>query len=84
MQVLTEPLTDASGSTRFDLEISRTLSRRIDEMRVVLGMGGRDPVGVEAGLMASLPLRRAPEITISPAWWRWMPLIPFNISVTSK
>jgi len=35
-------------------------------------------------LNESFPFRQEPQITISPSWWNFLPLIPFNILVEVK
>jgi len=81
---LAEPLTDTSGVTHFDLEITRTLLRRIDSMQVFSLVRGREPLQVKDELTTDLSLRKDPQIFLSPRWWPWMPLIPFNISMVIK
>jgi hypothetical protein len=31
--------------------------------------------------MNAFSLREEPQIVITPSWWKWLPLIPFNLSV---
>jgi hypothetical protein len=81
---LTEPSTDTSGITHFEIDVSRTLLREIDETRVFPVVRGRGPSSIEDDLLADLSLRQQPDIALTPSWWPWMPLIPFNISVEVK
>ncbi|WKZ35566.1 MAG: baseplate J/gp47 family protein [Anaerolineales bacterium] len=78
---LADPLTDSSGVTHFELEAAQITFRRIDELRVFSIIRGQDPMRAQAELMRAFQLREPPQITLLPAWWKWLPLIPFNISV---
>ena len=79
-----EPLTDSSGVTHFDLEVTRTLLRRADEMTVFSMVRGSEPQLVGDELTSALSLRQEPEVLLTPTWWPWMPLIPFNITIETK
>jgi hypothetical protein len=83
-KVITEPSTDNSGISHFELEVSRTLIRQIDEMQVFSIARGHKPESIKDELVSKLSLRQAPQITIIPSWWKWFPLIPFNISVNTQ
>jgi hypothetical protein len=37
-----------------------------------------------AQLNEALRLSKPPEIQLEPAWWPWLPLIPFNIAVETQ
>ena len=81
---LTELVTDSAGTTHFELEATQVTLRGIDPMRVFSTIRGHNPARAEYELMSAFELRDNPQITISPSWWKWMPLIPFNISVEVK
>ena len=80
-KVITDPSTDNSGISHFELEVTRTLLRQVDEMQVFSIVRGHKPELIKDELISRLSLRQPPEISITPAWWTWLPLIPFNISV---
>ena len=80
-KVITDPSTDNSGVSHFELEVTRTLLRQVDEMQVFSIVRGHKPESIKDELASKLSLRQKPEITITPSWWPWLPLIPFNISV---
>lgn len=79
-----EPSTDSGGVTHFDLEVTRTLLQSVDEMTVFSMVRGSDPQRIGDELNGALSPRQDAEILLSPAWWPWMPLIPFNIAIESK
>ncbi len=78
---LAEPVTDSTGITHFELEATRVTLRDVDEVKVFSITRGHDPARAKNELTNAFELRDEPQITMSPAWWKWLPLIPFNISV---
>ncbi len=81
LKTLTEPKTDSSGMTHFELDVTRTLLRQVDTMQVFSSARGHNPSQIMAGLTKEFSLRKEPQISITPSWWPWLPLIPFNLSV---
>ncbi|MBN8657955.1 MAG: baseplate J/gp47 family protein, partial [Anaerolineae bacterium] len=79
--LLDVPVTDLSGVTSFHLQASQTALRDIDLMQVYNLIRGRSPQAAAIMVKEALSLQNEPQITITPSWWRWLPLIPFNISV---
>jgi len=79
-----EPSTDSSGVTHFQLEASQTTLRSVDAMQVFNLIRGRNLQTAQSELQESLSLREKPQIEVTPSWWKWLPLIPFNISVEIK
>jgi len=80
-KVIADPSTDGLGVSHFDLEVSRSLLRQVDELQVFSLVRGRKPQEIQNVLTSALALRQKPEIVITPSWYPWLPLIPFNISV---
>ncbi len=83
-KVVGDPSTDSAGVSHFDLEVSRSLLRRIDEAQVFSLARGRKPQDAQSVLTSTLPLRQEPEVGVAPSWYPWLPLIPFNISAEVK
>jgi hypothetical protein len=83
-EMITKPSTDASGTSHFELQVTRTLLRKVDPMQVFAIVRGQKPELIKKQLTSELSLREAPEFTVTPSWWPWLPLIPFNISVEIK
>jgi len=84
LKVLTEPLTDASGVTHLELETTRTLLRHVDAMQIFSLVRGRKAGQASDKLTKTFSLRKDPRVIVSPPWWPWLPLVPFNISVEVK
>jgi hypothetical protein len=83
-KVIADPSTDTSGISHFELEVTRTLLRQVDDMQVFSTVRGHNPESIKKELVSKLFLRKEPEIATVPSWWPWLPLIPFNISVQIK
>ena len=83
-KVIADPSTDTSGISHFELEVTRTLLRQVDDMQVFSIVRGHNPESIKKELVSKLFLRQEPEIATIPSWWPWLPLIPFNISVQIK
>ncbi len=84
LKILTDPSTDTSGLTHFDLEVTRTLLRQVDKMKVFSIVRGHQLNSVKKELASNFSLRDDPIIDLVPVWWPWFPLIPYNISVEIK
>ncbi|MCL4274627.1 MAG: baseplate J/gp47 family protein [Anaerolineales bacterium] len=79
-----EPVTDEFGVTHFELEVTQTAVRELDAFRVFSLIRGLDPSEARSALMNAFSLRAEPQIIITPSWWKWLPLIPFNLSVIAE
>ncbi|MBL8050972.1 MAG: baseplate J/gp47 family protein [Anaerolineales bacterium] len=82
--LLDTPFTDSDGVTRFQLQVSQNTVKQVDVLQVFNLIRGHDLQNAKTKLKNVFTLREEPQITISPSWWSWMPLIPFNISVEVK
>lgn len=81
---LETPFTDSSGITRFPLQAAQDTLRNIDKMQVLNLIRGRHVQTAAALVQDALLLQNEPQIVVTPSWWKWLPLIPFNISVEIK
>lgn len=81
---LNSPATDSSGVTHFQLQASQAALRDVDRMQLFNLIRGHSPIDAQNELTKQFAFRQPPEISITPSWWKWLPLIPFNISVEVK
>ena len=81
---LTPHLTDKDGITRWSVRISRQIERQLDSGKIIPLVQGRNMALAKAHLKGNLDLTTAPEIRLTPDWWPWLPLIPFNINVETR
>jgi hypothetical protein len=83
-KIITEPSTDTAGVSHFELAVSRTLLHQVDPLRVFSIVRGHRPRSIKDELVSSLALRADPTFIMTPSWWPWLPLIPFNIVLEIK
>jgi hypothetical protein len=78
---LETPATDSDGVTRFSLQASQDTARIIDMAQVFNLIRGREVKSAALAMKETFSLQNEPQIVVTPSWWQWLPLIPFNISV---
>ena len=81
---LTDPFLDTDGTLRWNIRAEREIVQSFDAMYVtqlVQGLGLRQ---AQSQLDDNLPSGSAPQIELSPSWWRWVPLLPFRIEVVTQ
>jgi hypothetical protein len=76
--------TNDEGVTRWDMRVSRKLAKRVDIGKIIPLVQGRSPAVATTQLETNLDLIDEPEVRLSPDWWPWLPLIPFNITVETQ
>jgi len=74
--------TDASGKTHWNLQARRLLQARIDPLEATRLIQGRRPQAAIRRLSNSLLLAATPKISLNPAWWPFLPLVPFRITIS--
>ena len=77
------PLTDAGGITRWKVQAQRLVHARLNPLEATQLIQGRSPAKAGRRLAESLQLAEAPKITLVPAWWPWLPIVPFRITVST-
>ena len=75
------PITDADGTTRWEMQVQRLLRARLDGLAATQVVQGRRPAAAARRLSETIPLAALPEIKMNPSWWPWLPVFPFRISV---
>jgi hypothetical protein len=76
------PITGADGITHWKLQVQRLVRASLDPLKAVQLSAGLRPSEAVRQLKKSLPLAELPVVQLNPAWWPWMPLIPFRISIS--
>lgn len=76
--------TDNEGVTRWTMRVSRKLEEQVDTGKIVSLIQGRNMAFAINQLDDNLDLPSTPEIQLTPDWWPWLPLIPFNITVETQ
>ena len=80
-ETLNQQRTDSDGVTHWVMRVSRQLEKQVDTRRIIPLVQGRNQAIARARLNENLELPNPPEIQLTPDWWPWLPLIPFNITV---
>ena len=75
------PVTDANGQTRWHMRFEQEYQERIDIFNTIQLVQGRTLKDASRLLEGGLPISKSPLITLIPAWWPWLPIAPFRISV---
>jgi hypothetical protein len=81
---LTPRLTDEDGITRWSVRVSRQMERQLNAGKIIPLVQGRSLALATTRLNDNLHLAETPEIRLTPDWWPWLPLIPFNITVETR
>jgi hypothetical protein len=84
LKPVSTPVVGDDGSAKWRMRAERRIVQQIDTAQVTQMIQGFGTWNVESTLKKNLPLASAPEIKVSPAWWPWMPIVPFRISVVTQ
>jgi len=77
-------LDDEGESIRWQVRASRGLEADWSQERVVQAVLGRNRQEATAELRRVVALGSEPRISVWPAWWKWMPYLPFRITVEAQ
>ncbi len=81
---VTAPILIGADTARWQVQAERQVVARISSGEAVyLSLGLPAEKAVER-LESILPLSGPPEITVWPAWWPRLPVLPFRISIRSR
>jgi baseplate J-like protein len=81
---VTKPLAKDDGSIRWTVRAERRIVQQINNSQVTQLIQGIRPQRVKTLLEKNLPLEDSPQISLSPSWWPWVPIVPFRISVLTE
>ncbi len=81
---VSKPTVNDDGSTRWTVRAERHIVQQIDHAQVMQMIQGVGSERARSLLKQNFPLAGSPEIQLSPAWWPWMPIVPFRISVVTQ
>jgi Baseplate J-like protein. len=79
-----KPLAKDDGSIRWTMRAERRILQQINNSQVTQLIQGIRPQRVKTLLEKNLPLEDSPQISLSPSWWPWVPIVPFRISVETQ
>lgn len=84
VQPVLKPSTRRDGSTQWTVRAERRIVHQVNDVQVTQIVQGLNASRALAQLKKDLPLDGNPEIDLSPAWWPWVPIVPFRISVLTE
>jgi hypothetical protein len=81
---LTQPELDNPTTGRWQVFAQRRIQAAVSPDQAVRMIAGLTPEAARQRLESSLPLGGAVQVSLNPAWWPRLPLIPFRIAVTIR
>ncbi len=81
---ISQPVTDQDGTTRWQMQATRRVLQNVDFGFVQGLVRGRSSAEAQRALAQSMKWQSPPQISLTPSWWPWLPLIPFRISVAVR
>jgi hypothetical protein len=81
---VTKPTVNADGSAHWTVRVEQRIIQQIDRSRVTQLIQGIPSGRVKTLLQKNLPLEGSPQVSLSPSWWPWVPIVPFRISVVTE
>jgi hypothetical protein len=81
---LNSPRTDSEGVTSWTMRVSREMRKYVDAGKVILLVQGHSMDIALSKLEENLEIPNTSEIRLTPDWWPWLPLIPYNITVETQ
>jgi hypothetical protein len=78
-----EPEITSDGNLIWQVRADRNNAARIDLFDVLPRVLGKTPATAKKN-MEELSIMSAPEITLSPAWWFWLPSLPLKIAIETN
>ncbi|MEW5869938.1 MAG: baseplate J/gp47 family protein [Chloroflexota bacterium] len=74
----------AAPTARWEMRASRRIQALLPPAQAVQLALGQAPGQAQQRLADGLPLAGLPEITLAPAWWPRLPILPFRITILEQ
>ena len=81
---MTKPQANNDGSAHWTIRAERRIVQQINNSQVTQLIQGIRSQRVKSLLEKNLPLDISPQISLSPSWWPWVPIVPFRITVVTE
>jgi hypothetical protein len=84
MESVSAPELLEDGSARWTIRAKRKIYQQVSVSQVtqlIQGLGSSD---AQSRLEDALPLASEPNISLTPSWWPWVPIVPFRIEVVTE
>ena len=80
----TKPAKNPDGSAHWTIRAERRIVQQINPSQVTPLIQGIWAQRAKTVLQKNLPLEVPPQVSLSPSWWPWVPIVPFRISVVTE
>lgn len=80
----TDPILLEDGTLHWSMRAEREIVQQVNNSRIkqlILGLGSS---AAQSKLEDNLPLTSESKVSLIPAWWPWVPIVPFRIEVVTK
>ena len=84
LKPVTKPSIDENGAAQWTMKVEREIIQNVDPAHVTYLIQGYGSSSARTRIEENIPLEGAPQISLSPSWWPWVPIVPFRISVISE
>ena len=84
VKTVTNPFLAEDGSLHWTMRAERLIAQSFDTAQVTQLVQGYGVKKAQSNLDESLPSASSPDIQLSPAWWPWVPVVPFRIEVVTQ
>ncbi len=84
MTPITSPTMAPDGQVSWSISIAQLLLEELNVQPLIHALLGKNRSDAQDYLESNLDLRESPLITISPSFWPWMPLLPFQARIEFK
>ena len=81
---VTNPFLAEDGSLHWTMRAERLIAQSFDAAQVTQLVQGYGVKKAQSNLDENLPSASSPDIQLSPAWWPWVPVVPFRIEVMTQ
>jgi len=78
------PVLGEDNSARWQLRAERQIIQSVDPAQITTLIRGLNVDEARSRLENSFAWESKPVISMFPTWWKWIPLLPFRIEITTE
>jgi hypothetical protein len=82
-ELITEPVVADDDSVRWMIRAERKIVQQTSATRITQSIVGLGVSDAQSWLNTSFP-QADPKVVLSPEWWPWVPIVPFQIEVVTR
>jgi hypothetical protein len=84
IEVISPPEIAEDGLVRWKLHANRRIVAQLSEPQAIQLVLGRPIDQAMQQIQANLPLEQSPTVSLTPAWWPRLPILPFRIAIARQ